>query len=100
MPTFLPMFKALSLENTILNERQGLSPELEAYLRNVLELNGMQTNSINSDVMYGMFIDPKMREFWQAMGMDPDSEDEVYDLQLRLGREIFPSPSGIKRFKI
>lgn len=100
MPAYLPMYKALSLENTILNERQGLSPELEAYLRQVLELNGMQTNSINSDVMYGMYIDPKMRLLWQEMGIDPDSEDEVYDLQLRLGREMYPSPPGMKRFKV
>lgn len=89
MPAFTPYF---SLHQSLVNEHQGLCPELESHLRQVLQLNGMNQHS---DVLYGQFVDPKTRQYWQEMGMDPDSEDEVYELQNRLGNEEYPTPPGV-----
>lgn len=89
MPALTPYF---SLQQSIANERQGLSPEHEAHLRQVLQLNGM---NLNNDVLHGPFVDPKTRQYWQEMGIDPDSEDEVYALQYLLGREEYPTTPGV-----
>lgn len=89
MPKFTPYF---NLQQSLASERQGLCPELESHLRQVLQLNGM---NINSDVLHGQFVDPKTRQYWQEMGIDPDSEDEVYALELRLGNEEYPSSPGV-----
>lgn len=95
MPAFTPYF---SLHQSLANEHQGLCPELETHLRQVLQLNGINQHS---DVLYGPFVDPKTRFDWQLMGMDPDSEDEVYELQNRLGIEECPSfPGVLKKLRV
>jgi|GEM_PF-5023953 len=88
MPAFTPYF---SLQQSLANEHQGLCPEIEPYLRQALQVSGINQHS---DVLYGQFVDPRTRQYWQEQGIDPDSEDEVYELQNRLGNEEYPLPPG------
>lgn len=97
MPNYLPLYRQ-SLEKAILNEHLGLNPNEEVTLRQSLQANGI---NLHSDILYGRFVDPKTREFWQEQGWDPDSEDEVYDLQRQNGAEDHPStPGKIRKLRV
>ncbi|MCS5710236.1 hypothetical protein [Candidatus Berkiella aquae] len=94
MAAYLPAFE---LHKAILNEQQGLNPNEETALRESLQLNGI---NLHSDILHGNEIDLKTRLFWQEMGIDPDSEDEVYDLLRRLGIEDYPQTPGVTNKKL
>lgn len=88
MPAYLPYY---SLQQALDLEHQGLNPEVEATLRQSLQANGI---NLHSDILYGPFIDAKTRLFWQEMGIDPDSEDEVLEMLNRHGIEDYPATPG------
>ncbi len=89
MPAYLPFY---SLQQALVLEQQGLNPEMEATLRQSLQANGI---NLHSDILYGSFIDAKTRLFWQEMGIDPDSEDEVFEFLNRHGIENYPATPGV-----
>lgn len=64
----------LTLQDRIALERIGAAPDFESSLRNILRMQGI---NIHSDIDYGRFVSNHVRLFWQEMGIDPDSEDEV-----------------------
>lgn len=95
MPAYLPYY---SLQQTLALEHQGMNPDMEATLRQSLQANGI---NLHSDILYGPFIDAKTRLFWQAMGIDPDSKDEVLAFLNRHGIEDETTIPGVnlkKRF--
>jgi hypothetical protein len=70
------------LGNTLASERAGLNPNIEGMLRQILQLSGINEDP---DVLYGGEVPAQIREQWQEMGMDPDSEDEMQQFLERNG---------------
>ncbi|HRE30539.1 MAG TPA: hypothetical protein PLD88_01065 [Candidatus Berkiella sp.] len=94
MAAYLPAFE---LHKALLNEQQGLNPNEETALRDGLQLNGI---NLHGEILHGSEIDFKTRLFWQEMGIDPDSEEEVYDFLRRLGIEDYLQTPGVMSKKL
>jgi hypothetical protein len=101
-PALTPQYSIYLL---IANERAGLAPNLEGLLRQILKMNGM---NINSDILHGAEIPFEVRKFWQEAGIDPDSEDEVYNFlnEHKMHNDNYLYPAGCQdvnapsRFKV
>ncbi|MGE3320032.1 MAG: hypothetical protein AB7I18_12130 [Candidatus Berkiella sp.] len=63
-------------------ERQGVNPAVEGTLTQLIELSG---TSLDQDIEYGREVPAMVRLQWQALGMDPDSENEVQEFLERNG---------------
>lgn len=70
------------LASTLASERMGLNPNIEGMLKQILGMRGISTEP---DVLYGGSVPADIREHWQEMGMDPDSEDELFQFLERNG---------------
>jgi len=67
----------LDFQTLINSERMGLAPQIEGELRR--RLQGVGLNQFIRDILYGFSIPFEVRKKWQEQGIDPDSEDEVYN---------------------
>ncbi len=66
---------------TLLNDvRAGRQHNVAGMLRPILDTNGM---SPVPDPVYGMQIPLEMRRRWRLRGIDPDSDNEVFELLAR-----------------
>lgn len=63
-------------------ERQGKNSPYEGMLSQLIELSG---TSLDQDIEYGLSIPASVRLQWQALGMDPESENEVTEFLQRNG---------------
>ncbi len=63
-------------------ERQGKNSPYEGMLTQLIELSG---TNLDQDIEYGQSIPASVRLQWQALGMDPDSENEVSEFLERNG---------------
>lgn len=68
--------KGTSLEFMLATERAGGGPNVEGLLKQILAMKGI---SINYDILYGISIPPDVRQHWQNIGIDPNSENEVFE---------------------
>lgn len=63
-------------------ERQGVNPTVEGTLTQLIELSG---SNLDQDIEFGREVPASVRLQWQALGMDPDSENEVQEFLERNG---------------
>lgn len=68
----------MDLQSLINAERLGLNSNIEGGLRQRLQSLG-GVNQLVLDILYGNSIPFEVRKKWQELGMDPESEDEVYN---------------------
>lgn len=71
-----------SLQELVNLERRGKNPQMEGMLTQFIELVG---TNLDQDIEYGIPISQEQRLKWQALGMDPDSENEVQEFLERNG---------------
>lgn len=63
-------------------ERQGKNSPYEGALTQLIELSG---TSQDQDIEFGASVPASVRLQWQALGMDPDSENEMEEFLERNG---------------
>jgi hypothetical protein len=63
-------------------ERQGKNSPYEGTLTQLIELSG---SNQDQDIEFGASVPASVRLQWQALGMDPDSENEVEEFLERNG---------------
>ncbi|MGD9592884.1 MAG: hypothetical protein AB7R69_06680 [Candidatus Babeliales bacterium] len=67
---------ATSLNEKIKFEQNNMNANAEGALRDILALKDIQNLP---DIMYGQSIPIELRVLWQQLGMDPDSDNEVFE---------------------
>lgn len=70
------------LQTRVNLERQGKNSPYEGMLNQLIELSG---SNLDQDIQYGLPPNMEKRLAWQALGMDPDSENEVAEFEERNG---------------
>lgn len=70
------------LQELVNLERRGKNSQLEGQLTQLIELSG---SNLDQDIEYGASVSAQQRLQWQALGMDPDSENEVEEFLERNG---------------
>ncbi len=70
------------LQELVNLERRGKNPQLEGQLTQLIELSG---SNLDQDIEYGASVSAQQRLQWQALGMDPESENEVQEFLERNG---------------
>jgi hypothetical protein len=68
--------KGNNLEFMLTTERSGGGPNVEGLLKQILAMKGIY---LNYDILYGISIPPDVRQHWQDIGIDPNSENEVFE---------------------
>lgn len=79
-PVWTPHFdnrnERFSLLSMLATERAGAGSHVESFLKQVLRMRG---NTLHNNVLHWREISPDIRQEWQRMGIDPDSENEVLE---------------------
>ncbi|MCS5710158.1 hypothetical protein [Candidatus Berkiella aquae] len=70
------------LQERVNLERQGKNSPYEGTLTQLIELSG---SNLDQDIEFGLSVPASVRLQWQALGMDPDSENEVQEFLERNG---------------
>lgn len=70
------------LQELVNLERRGKNSQLEGSLTQLIELSG---SNLDQDIEYGASVSAQQRLQWQALGMDPDSENEIQEFLERNG---------------